>query len=229
MARILIVEDNEKLALGLRTNLEFDAHEVRVAHDGPAGLDAALEGWAELVILDLMLPGLDGYALLRTVRERGVAVPVLILTALGEEADKVRGFRAGADDFVTKPFGLLELLSRVEALIRRSKLSAGAMATAEYRFGDVVVSVAARQVVRAGQPVALRPREFDLLLALCRKRGAVLARQELLREVWGYGDDVVTRTVDTHVAELRRKLEADPAHPRWIVTSPKAGYSLADD
>jgi DNA-binding response OmpR family regulator len=227
MARILVVEDNEKLALGLRTNLEFDGHQVRVALDGDLGLAQATDGWPELIILDLMLPGIDGYALLRTARERGVRVPVLILTALGEEADKVRGFRVGADDYVTKPFGLMELMARVEALLRRSNGVATGELPATYAFGDVVVETGSHGVRRDGRPVSLRPREYDLLVALCRRRGEVLGRAELLRDVWGYGNDVVTRTVDTHIAELRRKLEADPAAPRWIVTVPKAGYTLA--
>ena len=226
MARILIVEDSEKLAQGLRTNLEFDGHEVRLVHDGTRGLDAALDGWPELLLLDLMLPGMDGYALLRTARERGLRVPVLILTALGEEAEKVRGFRFGADDYVTKPFGLMELLARVEALLRRTRDTPATELRETYRLGEVEVNTAAHTVTRAGGPVRLRPREYDLLVALCRRRGAVVARADLLRDVWGYGDDVVTRTVDTHIAELRRKLEPDPALPRWIVTVPRAGYRL---
>ena len=229
MPRILVIEDNEKLAAGLRTNLEYDGHEVRVVLDGTTGLAAALEPWADLVLLDLMLPGLDGYAVLRAMRDRGVSIPVLVLTALGEEADKLRGFRVGADDYVTKPFGLLELLARVEALLRRARGAPSGTGPLIHRFGDVEVDGAARTVTRAGARIALRPREFDLLLALCRRRGEVLDRGHLLRNVWGYGDDVVTRTVDTHVAELRRKLEVDPAEPRWIVTVPKAGYRLAAD
>ena len=227
MAHILVVEDNEKLAQGLRTNLEFDGHEVRVAHDGNAGLALAQDGWADLVLLDLMLPGIDGYALLRSLRDGGATVPVLILTALGEEADKVRGFRVGADDYVTKPFGLMELLARVEALLRRVRPDRVASAERSYRFGPIVVESASRLVTRDGHTVSLRPREMDLLLALCRRRGEVAARADLLRDVWGYGDDVVTRTVDTHIAELRRKLEDDPAAPRWILTVQKAGYRLA--
>ncbi len=227
MPRILIVEDNEKLAAGLRTNLEFEGHEVRVALDGHTGLAAALESWADLILLDLMLPGLDGYALLRAARDHGVTAPVLILTALGEEADKVRGFRVGADDYVTKPFGLLELIARVDALLRRAH-GVAAHAAAQHRFGVIAVDVGARTATRNGEAVSLRPREFDLLAAFCRRRGEVITRAELLRDVWGYGDDVVTRTVDTHVAELRRKLEDDPAAPRWIVTVQKAGYRLED-
>lgn len=226
MPRILIVEDSEKLAQGLRTNLEFDGHDVRIAYDGPSGLAAANENWAELIILDLMLPGMDGYALLRTVRERGLRVPILILTALGEEAEKVRGFRFGADDYVTKPFGLMELMARVEALLRRAQNASRSALSAVYRFGSVAVHTAAHVVTRDSAPVNLRPREYDLLVALCRCRGEVVSRAALLRDVWGYGDDVVTRTVDTHVAELRRKLEVDPAAPEWIVTVPRAGYRL---
>ena len=226
MARILIVEDSEKLALGLRTNLEYDGHVVRLVHDGVRGLESTLDGWPELIILDLMLPGIDGYALLRTARERGLRVPVLILTALGEEAEKVRGFRFGADDYVTKPFGLMELLARVEALLRRSNGTVQPALAELYRFGDVEVHTSAHTVTRGGSTISLRPREYDLLVAFCRRRGDVISRADLLRDVWGYGDDIVTRTVDTHIAELRRKLEDDAANPRWIVTVPRAGYRL---
>ncbi|HYW50851.1 MAG TPA: response regulator transcription factor [Gemmatimonadaceae bacterium] len=227
MAHILIVEDNVKLAQGLRANLEFDGHVVRVAHDGVAGLASATDGWPQLVILDLMLPGMDGYALLRAARERGVRVPVLILTALGEEAEKVRGFRFGADDYVTKPFGLMELLARVEALLRRTVAPPAGTLQPVYRFGNVEVHTSAHDVTRGGVPVMLRPREYDLLVALCARQGAVVSRADLLRDVWGYGSDVVTRTVDTHIAELRRKLETDGEAPRWILTVPRAGYRLA--
>jgi DNA-binding response OmpR family regulator len=154
-------------------------------------------------------------------------VPVLILTARGEEADKVRGFRLGADDYVTKPFGVLELLARVEALLRRAAPPSPAVPTSTVeQFGDVAVDVASRLVVRRGEPVSLAPKEFDLLLALLRRRGAVVSRLELMKEVWGYRAAVVSRTVDTHVSELRRKLEDDPARPRHLLTVRKAGYRL---
>src|SRR5687767_9132563 len=205
MKRILIVEDNADLAFGLRNSLEIASYEVIVASDGPAGLREARTVSPDLVILDLMLPGMDGYRVLRAIRESGSGVPVLILTARGEEADKVRGFRLGADDYVTKPFGVLELLARVEALLRRAaKPSNGDGATME-KFGDVDVDVASRLVHRRGEPVALAPKEFDLLVALLRRRGAVVSRLELMKEVWGYRAAVVSRTVDTHVSELRRK------------------------
>ena len=226
-ARVLVVEDNPDLAFGLRNNLEIEGYEVDVAESGPGGLDRAREGNPDLVILDLMLPGFDGYRVLRALREDGLAMPVLILTARGEEADKVRGFRLGADDYVTKPFGVLELLARVEALLRRSpKHRADANGAVHERFGEIDVDISARAVHRDGQPVSLTPMEFDLLLALLRRRGAVASRLELMKEVWGYHASVVSRTVDTHVAELRRKLEEDPAMPRHILTVRKAGYRL---
>jgi two-component system, OmpR family, alkaline phosphatase synthesis response regulator PhoP len=171
-------------------------------------------------VLDLMLPGTDGYRLLRQMRDEGLAMPVLILTAKGEEADKVRGFRLGADDYVTKPFGVLELLARIEALLRRS---GRAKETPMVTFGDVEVRLDRRTVTRRGQEVSLTPMEFDLLVALVRRKGALATRVELLREVWGHSAAVLTRTVDTHVAELRRKLD-DPGRPRYIVTVRKAGY-----
>jgi two-component system, OmpR family, alkaline phosphatase synthesis response regulator PhoP len=227
MTRILVVEDNPDLAFGLRNNLEIEGYEVAVAEDGPSGLTRARESTPDLVILDLMLPGMDGYRVLRALRAEGFERPVLILTARGEEADKVIGFRNGADDYVTKPFGVLELLARIEALLRRSTGATRAQASAAAeRFGDVEVDRAARTVMRDGIPVYLAPMEFELLIALLHRRGAVATRQELMREVWGHRAVVVSRTVDTHIAELRRKLEHDPAEPKHILTVRKAGYRL---
>ena len=231
MPGILIIEDHVDLALGLANNLEIDGYEVDVVHDGTAGLARARVNDPSLVILDLALPGIDGYRVLSTLRDEGNDVPVLILTARNEEADKVRGFRCGADDYVTKPFGLLELLGRVNALLRRASAPArvGANgATSEcIRFGDVEVRPSTHSVLRRGFPVSLRPKEFELLMALLRRKGAVASRLDLLRDVWGYDAEVVSRTLDTHVAELRRKLESEPANPRYIVTVRKAGYRIA--
>jgi two-component system, OmpR family, alkaline phosphatase synthesis response regulator PhoP len=225
MRRVLIVEDDPDLGFGLRTTLEIEGYTADVAEDGLQGLRRAREDRPDLVILDLMLPGMDGYRVLRTLRAEGNRVPVLILTARGEEADKVLGFRSGADDYVTKPFGLLELLARVEALLRRA--GGGAPETPPIdRFGEVEMDRAARTVTRRGESVALAPREFDLLLALYDRNGGVISRQDLLREVWGHRGAVLTRTVDIHVAELRRKLEDDPAEPRHILTVWKKGYRL---
>ncbi len=225
MKRILVVEDNPDLAYGLRNNLEIEGYDVDVVEDGTQGLARARVGGPDLIILDLMLPGMDGYRVLRALRDEGRRMPILILTARGEEADKVRGLRLGADDYVTKPFGVLELLARVEALLRRTAPPGDGAGPPE-RFGVIEVIPASRSVLKNGKPVPLTPKEFDLLLALLHRDGAVATRMELLTEVWGYSAAVLSRTVDTHVAELRRKLEADPAAPKHILTVRKAGYRL---
>jgi DNA-binding response OmpR family regulator len=227
MTRVLVVEDNQDLAFGLRNNLEIEGYRVDVAEDGVSGLALARRQPPDLVVLDLMIPGIDGYRVLKQLRDEGLTMPVLILTAKGEEADKVLGFRLGADDYVTKPFGVLELLARVEALLRRSRPAAAAPARTVERFGDVEIDVATRTVRRAGADVALTPMEFDLLVALLKRKGAVASRVQLLQEVWGHSSAVLTRTVDTHIGELRRKLEPDPARPQHILTVRKAGYRLS--
>jgi DNA-binding response OmpR family regulator len=228
MSHVLVVEDNRNLATGLRNNLEIEGYAVVVATDGAEALAAVHERTPALVILDLMLPGgTDGYHVLRTLREEGYAMPVIILTARGEEAEKVRGFRLGADDYVTKPFGLMELLARVAAHLRRSAEPHAADPGERFVFGDVCVDPGTRTVKRAGELVALRPKELDLLLALLQHNGRVVSRTELLREVWGYETSVVSRTVDTHIAELRRKLEPDPTEPRHLLTVRKTGYRVA--
>lgn len=228
MSRILLIEDNRDLVFGLRNNLEIEGYEVETAEDGKAGLQAFAKANPDLVILDLMLPGLDGFRVLRSLRQAGHSTPILLLTARGEEADKVRALRMGADDYVTKPFGLLELLARVEALLRRTQSARPATENRKevHRFGAIEVEPASRTVRRASQTVELAPKEFDLLLALLRARGAVVSRLQLMREVWGYSAAVVSRTVDTHIAELRRKLEDNPASPRHIITVRKTGYRI---
>jgi DNA-binding response OmpR family regulator len=227
VTRILIIEDNEDLAFGLRTALEFEGYDVDVAADGAAGLERARHDPPDLFVLDLMLPDTDGYAVLRELRRTGVHVPVLILTARGEEADVVLGFDCGADDYVTKPFSTAELLARVRALLRRANTGNGDARSAHERFGDIELEPDTRTVRRAGRPVALTPKEFDLLMALVRRRGATVTRAELLRDVWHYENvDLMTRTVDIHIAELRRKLEPEPTDPRHIITVRKVGYRL---
>ncbi|HEY7194660.1 MAG TPA: response regulator transcription factor [Gemmatimonadales bacterium] len=229
--RILVIEDNPDLAYGLRNNLEIEGYDVEVAKDGTRGLARARTAPnPDLVVLDLMLPGMDGFRVLRALREEGHGMPVLILTARGEEADKVRGLRLGADDYVTKPFGVLELLARIEALLRRvlaPKKNGGPPPPPFEKFGDIEILTPSRTVLRDGSPVPLTPKEYDLLLALIRRDGACITRTELLTEVWGYSAEVMSRTVDTHVAELRRKLEHDPANPKHILTVRKTGYRLA--
>lgn len=223
MTRILVVEDNADLAYGLKNNLEIEGYQVELAADGARGLQRIRTAPLDLVILDLMLPELDGFRVLRSMRAEACNTPVLILTARGEESDKVRGLKLGADDYVTKPFGVLELLARVEALLRRTATASPPRAE---RIGDIEINRASRTVVRNGTPVDLAPKEYDLLIALADRNGAVASRMELMRQVWGYADSVITRTIDTHIAELRRKLERDPATPQLILTVRKTGYRL---
>lgn len=228
MTRVLVVEDNPDLAFGLRNNLEIEGHEVLVAGDGPTGLTRARDWLPDLVILDLMLPGMDGYQVLRSLRGDGRQTPVLILSARGEESDKVRGFQLDADQYVTKPFGLIELLERVKSLLRRSRArtespesDAGVGVIA---FGDVAIDPASRTVTRGGESVSLTPKAYELMMALIKRKGAVATRVELLREVWDHRAIVLTRTVDSHMAELRKKLEHDPAEPKHFITIWKVGY-----
>ena len=223
MTRVLLVEDERDLASLLAHNLRIEGFEVRAVEDGREALPL-VRSWApDLVLLDLMLPGMDGFEVLRAIRAHARDLPVLILSARGEEQDKIRGFRLDADQYVTKPFSLLELLERVHALLRRSA-RVGAAGDHLVAFGGVVVDPASRSITRNGEQVALSPKAFDLLLSLVRREGRVANRIDLLREVWGYGPLVLSRTVDSHVAELRRKLEDDPAEPRHIVTVFKIGY-----
>jgi DNA-binding response OmpR family regulator len=228
MKRILLIEDNRNLATGLRNNLEIEGYQVDVAFDGTDGLERARHGVPDLIVLDLMLPKMDGYRVLRTLRDEGYDEPVLILSARGEETDKVLGFHLGADDYVSKPFGLLEFLARVDALLRRASANGNKIKLeSPVSFGEITIEPGTHTVRRDGEPVALRPKEYDLLMALVRRHGEVVSRTELLAEVWGYAGEVYSRTVDTHVAELRRKLESNPAEPRHLLTVRKTGYRLA--
>ena len=233
MSRILVVEDSPDLASGLAENLEFEGHHVAVAADGRSALEQVRSSTPDLVILDLMLPELSGFRVLSTLREEGNDVPVLILSGRGDLADKVRGFRFGCDDYLTKPFALLELLGRVQALLRRSaavqRPVPAAPGSDRVRFGEIEIVPSTHTIYRRGFPVMLRPKEYDLLMALVARNGDVVSRAELLREVWGYNTDVVSRTVDTHVTELRRKLEDDSARPRYILTVRKTGLRLRRD
>lgn len=228
MRRILVIEDNESLAEGLRLNLAHDGYDVRVSGTGEKGLAQARSWDPELVILDVMLPGIDGVDVLRMLRAEGREVPVLVLSARGSEADRLRGFRHGADDYVVKPFSLAELLARVAAMLRRhAPPDDNHPAPRRWRFGEVEVDRNTHDVRRGGVAVSLRPKEFDLLVALLEREGRVATRAELLDQVWQYEHDVVSRTVDVHILELRRKLERDPAVPEHIITVRKTGYRLA--
>lgn len=226
MNRVLIVEDERDLALGIRANLEVEGYEVIVAHSGEEGLVQARTCDPQLVILDLMLPGISGYEVLDELRKTNAAVPVLILSARGEEVDKVRGFRAGADDYLTKPFGVMEMIVRIEALLRRGALPSTAPGDTIIRIGEVQVDPDRHAVIRDGVELPLTPKALELLRALVKRANRVVTRQELLRDVWGYSADVTTRTVDAHMAELRRKLEPNPGKPRHLLTVWRVGYRL---
>jgi DNA-binding response OmpR family regulator len=227
---ILILEDNETLALGLRTSLEVEGYKVDCVTNGNAGLEWLEQHNPDLIVLDLMLPGVNGFEVLRRYRARGGAAAVLILSARDQEVDKVQGFRIGADDYVVKPVGVLEFLARVEAIIRRlapaGRDNPGETngRSGQHRFADVVVDPRTRTVLRAGKPVDISPMEFDFLAFLIESGGDIVSRDTLMRQVWHYSLGVTSRTVDQHVARLRNKLEPDPAQPRHLITVRKAGY-----
>jgi DNA-binding response OmpR family regulator len=215
-AHVLVVEDDPAMARALRDGFEYEGYAVRVAKDGEEGLRLARDAAVDLIVLDVMLPRMSGLEICRQLREARDDVPIILLTARAEESDKVEGLRLGADDYVTKPFGFDELAARVEAVLRRAPARA---APTQLRFGDVTVDFARLRATRAGQPLDLSPREFAILACLTARRGEVVTREQLLQEVWGYENLPVTRTVDVHIAKLRRKID-----PEYIVTVHGAGY-----
>jgi DNA-binding response OmpR family regulator len=228
VSSVLLIEDNRDYAATLGANLEREGYEVTIAGTGVLGLQAAKTRRPDLIILDLMLPAMDGYTVLQRLRDEGRDTPVLVMTALGTEDQKLRGFGLGADDYVVKPCGLLEILARVRALLKRvgPRDGLGDAARARVHVGDLTIDFAARVVWRGGDEIALRPKEFDLLAALVRHRGRVVSRTELLRDVWGYASGTESRTVETHLAALRERLGDDPQSPRYIVTVRRAGYRI---
>ena len=225
MNRVLIVEDDNSLVFGLSAALEAEGHEVEVARTGPDGLRIALETRPDLILLDLMLPGMSGFELCKRLRDQRVRCPVIILTSRAEENDRVFGLELGADDYVTKPFSLRELLARVRAQLRRGESeAAGGQRPRRFQFGDVLVDFDRLEVHRSGVRQPLTPREFRLLEYLIRHPGEVLSRERLLKEAWGHADNQTTRTVDNHVLRLRKHIEPDPERPRHIRTARGAGY-----
>jgi DNA-binding response OmpR family regulator len=224
MNRILVVEDDPAILRGLADNLKFENYEVLTATDGDAGYRVARDHKPDLVILDLMLPKMSGYELCRKVRSEGLTLPILMLTARGEEADRVLGLDIGADDYVTKPFSIRELLARVRALLRRAQ-PARALPD-ELRFGAVTVNFRSYEAARGGAPVELTRKEFQVLRLLASRAGEVVTRDELLNEVWGYDNYPSTRTVDNHIASLRMKLERDAGAPEHLKTVHGVGYKL---
>jgi len=224
MARILVVEDEPAMQGGLRDNLEIDGYDVTVVGDGQEGLRKLVERTWDLVILDVMLPKKSGYDVLREARGKGVRTPVIMLTAKGEEVDKVLGLELGADDYITKPFSLREFLARVKAVLRRSEGTPGLQT--KVMIGLTEVDLAAYTAMREGHEIPMTPKEIEILKFLYAHRNATVTRDQLLTEVWGYDESVSTRTVDNFILRLRQKVEADPAHPRVILTIHGAGYKL---
>jgi DNA-binding response OmpR family regulator len=224
MSRVLVVEDDPAIMLGLVDNLEAESYDVLTAADGEAASRAIVEEKPDLVILDLMLPKRSGYEVCKKARADGITTPILMLTARGEEGDRVFGLDLGADDYVTKPFSMPELLARVRALLRRAH--PGGALPAELRLGDVVVDFERYVASKGGRPLELTPKEIGVLRFLAARAGAVVRRDELLDEVWGYNADVTTRTVDTHVATLRAKIETKASEPRHLITVYGVGYKL---
>ncbi|MBI1847297.1 MAG: response regulator transcription factor [Candidatus Rokubacteria bacterium] len=224
MPRILIVDDEPEIVRGLADNLRFEGYQTLAATNGDEALAVASVEALDLILLDIMMPQTSGWDVCRELRRRGVDVPIIMLTARAEEADRVQGLELGADDYLTKPFSLRELLARVRAVLRRPGPRRRAAALA---FGEVRVRPRERQVFRAGREVRLTRKEFDLLVYLLEHRGEVVTRDRLLDEVWGYERFPTTRTVDTHVLRLRRKFEVDPDRPAWILTVHGQGYRFA--
>jgi two-component system alkaline phosphatase synthesis response regulator PhoP len=228
--RVLLVEDEPGLQLTLTDRLAAEGYDVETAGDGELGLTRALTGAFDLVVLDVMLPRRDGFDVCRTLRQKGITTPILMLTARGQVVDRVVGLKLGADDYLVKPFEALELLARIEALLRRAAPPlappAGTPGATRFEFDDVTVDTRKAEVVRGGVPVELSAKEFQLLRYFLEHRGATISRDELLQEVWGYDHTPSTRTVDVHVAWLRQKLEPNPKTPQLILTVHGLGYKF---
>jgi two-component system alkaline phosphatase synthesis response regulator PhoP len=225
MKRVLLVEDEPGLLLTLTDRLSNEGYVVETASDGEAGLHRAAGESFDLIILDVMLPRLNGFDVCRDLRQRGVSTPIIMLTARGQVVDKVIGLKLGADDYLTKPFEMIELLARIESLLRRAP-AIPAPPTETYQFGAVRVDFRRAEIERDSRQIDLSAREFQLLRYFIEHRGSTLSRDELLNEVWGYNAMPSTRTVDVHVAWLRQKLEPNPRHPQYILTVHGLGYKF---
>ncbi|MGC2333483.1 MAG: response regulator transcription factor [Candidatus Acidiferrales bacterium] len=225
-AKILIVEDETALVVALRDRLRKEGYVVSAAKDGPSGFGLATSEKFDLIILDLMLPSESGLTVCQKLRQLGANTPILMLTARRQTMDKVVGLRTGADDYLTKPFQMAELLARIDSLLRRAAQTTGSTGS-YHQFGTVHIDTRRAEVSRDGQPISLSAKEFQLLRYFVEHRGATLSREELLREVWGYDIVSSTRTVDVHVASLRQKIENDPRNPQWILTAVGLGYKFA--
>jgi len=229
MRKVLIVEDDEAMSVALRDGFTYEGYAVTVAKDGEAGLHLATTAGPDLILLDVMLPKMTGLDVCRKLRTDGSGVPIIMLTARGQEIDKVLGLKQGADDYVTKPFGFMELMARVEAVLRRCtsvRSASAAPPDTVFRFGDVTVDFRSCEAWKGSRPIDLSPRELKLLAYFLQHRGEVISRETLLDEVWDYNAVLYTRTVDMHIAKLRKKIEDNPADPKHVVTVHRLGYKL---
>lgn len=229
MTHVLIVEDDEAMSVALRDGFEYEGYSVSVAKDGEAGLQLATSATPDLILLDVMLPKMTGLDICKQLRGTGSAVPIIMLTARGQEIDKVLGLKLGADDYITKPFGFMELLARAEAVLRRSTAPSQPASAAPpdvYRFGDVTIDFKRHEATKAGEPIDLSPREFQLLAYFIEHKGEIVTREKLLDAVWDYNAIPFTRTVDMHIAKLRKKVEDNPGDPKYVVTVHRLGYKF---
>jgi two-component system alkaline phosphatase synthesis response regulator PhoP len=226
MKRVLLIEDEPGLVMTLTDRLKSEGYEVGTASDGPAGLERAVREPWDVILLDIMLPGMNGFDVCRDARQKGVTTPIIMLTARGQVVDRVLGLKLGADDYLTKPFDLLELSARIEVQLRRAALASAPLSATQYRFGNISVDFRKVELLRDGKPVELSAREFLLLKYFIEHREATLSRDELLNEVWGYHSMPSTRTVDVHVAWLRQKIEPNPKQPQYVLTLHGMGYKF---
>lgn len=224
--RILLVEDEEALLMTLTDRLRSEGYSVELARNGEEGVNQGTRDVFDLILLDIQLPKRNGFDVCRDIRQAGVATPILMLTARGQVVDKVVGLKIGADDYMTKPFEMIELMARIEALLRRAPIRPPEPEEVQ-EFGDLRVDLRGTEVTRDGKPVGLSAREFQLLRYLLENRGKTVSRGELLKQVWGYSASTYTRTVDMHIASLRQKIESDPKQPQWVQTVPGLGYKFA--
>jgi DNA-binding response OmpR family regulator len=224
MSRVLIVEDDASMAIALRDGFEFEGYSVTMAKDGATGFRLATEKDLDVIILDVMLPQMSGLDVCKKLRNAGNNIPIILLTARGQEIDKVLGLKTGADDYVTKPFSFMELIARVEAILRRSSKHIANLE--EVKFGDIVLNFKKNEATLGEEMLELSPREFKILKYFIEHQGEVVTRDQLLDAVWGYDSFPFTRTVDTHIAKLRQKIKDDPANARHIITVHRAGYKF---
>jgi DNA-binding response OmpR family regulator len=223
LPRVLIIEDEPDMQLGLRDTCEYEGYDVLVASDGETGVELTLKNRPDLILLDVMLPKMSGLDVCRRLRTEGIKTPIVMLTARGQEMDKVIGLEVGADDYVTKPFGVKELLARIRAHLRRN---GSGTSVVQYSFDDIELNFKTYEARKAGKLVEISPREFETLRFLILHEGEIVTRDQLLEQVWGYNVFPLTRTVDNHIAKLRHKLEASPADPRHILTIHRVGYKF---